>query len=116
MWNEPTSSPPSCTTRPSSSTACSTRPPGALARLEHLDVGAGRREVARGGEAGEAGAEDEHVAAHRSTWPCSGRQPMRTRSPSSQRSSARARAVFCSSATSRAPGPSSTISCVAVPM
>ena len=86
-----------------------------VARLEHLDVGAGRGEVARRGEAGQAGAEHQHVAAHRRTWPCSGRQPMRTRSPSSQRSSARARAVFCSSATSRAPGASSTMICVVVP-
>ncbi len=91
-------------------------PAGPVARLEQLDVGAGGRQVARRGEPGQAGAEDEHVAHQRSTWPCSGCQPTRTRSPSSQRSSARARAVFCSSATSRAPGASSTISCVAVPM
>ena len=31
-------------------------------RLEHDDVGAAGREVTCGGEAGEAGAEDEHVA------------------------------------------------------
>ena len=91
-------------------------PAGPAARLEQLDVGARGGEVARGGEAGEAGAENEHVAHQRSTCPCSGRQPMRTLSPSSQRSSARARAVFCSSATSRAPGPISTMSWVAVPM
>ena len=88
----------------------------AVARLEHLHVGAAGREVARRGQAGEPRTEDQHVAGHqRSTCPCSGRQPMRTLSPSSQRSSARARAVFCSSAISRAPGPSSTISCVIVP-
>ena len=89
------------------------RPP---ARLQQLYVGAGRRQVARRRETREAGAQDEHVAHQRSTCPCSGCQPTRTRSPSSQRSSERARAVFCSSATSRAPGASSTISWVAVPM
>ncbi len=85
------------------------------ARLEQLHVGAGGREVARGGEAGQAGAEDQDVAAHRSTWPCSGRQPTRTWSPSSQRLSERARSMFCSSATSRASPPSSTMICVVVP-
>ena len=90
-------------------------PAGAPARLEQLDVGAAGREVARGGEAGEPGPEDQHVAAHRRTWPCRGCQPMRTRSPSSQRLSARARAVFCSSAITRAPRASSTMICVIVP-
>ena len=35
---------------------------GPPARLEQLDVGAGRREVARRGQSREAGAEHEHVA------------------------------------------------------
>ena len=75
MWNEPTTSPPIWTARPSSSTRLLDAPAGPVARLEQLDVGAGRGEVARGREAGQAGAEDEHVAHQRSTWPCSGRQP-----------------------------------------
>ena len=114
MWNAPTTSPPSCSTRPSGELELLHAPADAVARLEHEHVGAARGEVARGREAGQPGAEDEDVG-HRRTCACSGRQPTRTRSPSSQRSSARARDVFCSSATSRAPGPSSTISCVVVP-
>ena len=51
-------------------------PADALARLEHLHVGTARREVARGREAGEPGAEDEDVGRHqRRTCACSGRQP-----------------------------------------
>ena len=88
---------------------------GPLARLEHFDVGAGGREIACGGEAGQPRAEDEDVAAHLRTCACSGFHATFTRSPSSQRSSDRARARFCSSATSRDSGPSSMISCVAVP-
>jgi hypothetical protein len=52
---------------------------------------------------------------HRSSRACSGCQPSFTRSPISQRSSARALAVFCSSATRRTPDSSSTITCVVVP-
>ena len=36
-------------------------PTDALPRFEHRDVGAAESEVARGGKAGEAGAEHEHV-------------------------------------------------------
>ena len=58
---------------------------------------------------------DRRRAGHRSTWPCSCRQPSVTRSPISQRSSACERCVFCSSATIRAPAGSSMITCVVVP-
>jgi hypothetical protein len=54
-------------------------------------------------------------ADQRKTRECSGSQPTVTSRPSSQRSSARARSVFCSSATILAPPSSSTITCVAVP-
>ena len=37
-------------------------PARAVARLEHLDVGAGRGQVARGGQPRQARAEHEHVA------------------------------------------------------
>jgi hypothetical protein len=42
-------------------------PAGPVARLEHEHVGAGGREVARGSEACQPGAEDQDVVAHRST-------------------------------------------------
>ena len=54
-------------------------------------------------------------ADQRKTRECSGSQPTVTACPISQRSSERARSVFCSSATILAPPSSSTITCVAVP-
>ena len=58
----------------------------AVARLEHGHVGAGAREIPRGGKAGEAGPEDEHVthgvASSRRTQPCkSSRAPSRSSRP-----------------------------------
>ena len=64
-----------------------------VARLEHGDRGAAGLEVARGAEPGEPGADDDdvRVVGHRSTTACSGSQPICTRSPAFQRSSARIR-------------------------
>ncbi len=72
--------------------------------------GRGRRERQRGERGHQRG-----ESPHRSTSACSGCQFSFTRWPISQRSSERWRAAFCSSATSRTPGASSTITWVVVP-
>ena len=78
--------------------------PDARTSLEHDHLGAAVREVAGGGEPGEAGAQHHDVVGHqRSTRLCSGSQPIRTRWPSVQRSSVRARSRFCSSTASSTP-------------
>ena len=55
------------------------------------------------------------VLSQRSTRECSGRHDNVTGWPISQRSDAWETCVFCSSATTRVYGPSSTITCVVVP-
>ena len=58
-----------------------------VACLQHGHVGPATREVARRGQAGEPGADDQDVRHWTSVTTCSGDQPMSTRSPCSQRSS-----------------------------
>ena len=53
---------------------------GPLAGLEHDDIRARPRQVARGRQAGEAGADDDHVM-HPAPNPCSGQMSHPPRSP-----------------------------------
>ena len=65
--------------------------------LQHRDLRSAGLEVARGGQAGQAGAHDDDVGAgHVRTTVCSGSQPISTWSPGIHRSSARIRGRFCS--------------------
>ena len=91
-----------------------------VARLEDRDRGAAGLEVAGGAEPGEPGADDDDVTrvmggSRRSTTACSGSQPIWTRSPALQRSSARIRGRFCSSTVSSTPAPTLTRYCVVAP-
>ena len=92
----------------------------AVAGLEHGHRRSAGGQVAGGAETGQPGADDDDVGligcgAHRSTTACSGCQPIRTRSPGAQRSSARIRGRFCSSTVRVMPVATETRYCVVAP-
>ena len=81
--------------------------------FQYQHVRTAGREITRSAQTGQPGTEDDDIVRHcknsyfgylRGARQCSGCQPIRTRSPSAQRSSVRAECRFCSSTESSTPG------------